>query len=489
MPPHLHPRSRSTSSLFAATLLASLFVVGLPHLFPCPAPRRTLADSEMLITADGQQIPRIRRKKRKDAEMLGSEGNALAQTQQTPDEVSTFLQLEEEAERLAKAGRECPVPKPGGVLDTEIDWTTYMQQIALYISGERDYTLIKGSTGPLVYPAAHVYSYMALYHLTDEGRDILFGQILFAVLYLVTLAVVMVCYRQSGAPPYLFPLLVLSKRLHSVFVLRLFNDGLAVCAMWIAILLFQNKKWTAGVTAWTVGVGIKMTLLLLAPAIAVVTVLSLSLVPSIRLGILALLIQVLLAIPFLQGNPIGYVARAFELTRQFMFKWTVNWRFVGEDLFLSKQFSLALLGLHIFLLGLFVTTGWLRPSGSNVPDFLRSLLQGRQRTVVLSKSFIMTVMLTSLAIGLLCARSLHYQFFAYLSWATPCLLWRARLHPILIYAIWALQEWAWNVYPSTNASSSVVVFSLAVQVFGVLLNSRNALSDAPPRRKGKEHIQ
>lgn len=116
MPPHLHPRSRSTSSLFAATLLASLFVVGLPHLFPCPAPRRTLADSEILITADGQQIPRIRRKKRKDAEMLGSEGNALAQTQQTPDEVSTFLQLEEEAERLAKAGRECPVPKPGGVL-------------------------------------------------------------------------------------------------------------------------------------------------------------------------------------------------------------------------------------------------------------------------------------------------------------------------------------------------------------------------------------
>lgn len=139
---------------------------------------------------------------------------------------------------------------------------------------------------------------MALYHLTDEGRDILFGQILFAVLYLVTLAVVMVCYRQSGAPPYLFPLLVLSKRLHSVFVLRLFNDGLAVCAMWIAILLFQNKKWTAGVTAWTVGVGIKMTLLLLAPAIAVVTVLSLSLVPSIRLGILALLIQVRIPYPF-----------------------------------------------------------------------------------------------------------------------------------------------------------------------------------------------
>ncbi len=28
-----------------------------------------------------------------------------------------------------------------------------MQQIAQYRSGERDYTLIKGQTGPLVYPA------------------------------------------------------------------------------------------------------------------------------------------------------------------------------------------------------------------------------------------------------------------------------------------------------------------------------------------------
>ncbi|KAE8348678.1 hypothetical protein BDV28DRAFT_142976 [Aspergillus coremiiformis] len=116
MPPHLHPRSRSTSSLFAATLLASLFVVGLPHLFPCPAPRRTLADSEMIVTADGQQVPRVRRRKRKDVEMTCPEGNTLSQTQQSSDEVSTFLQLEEEAEQLAKAGRECPVPKPGGVL-------------------------------------------------------------------------------------------------------------------------------------------------------------------------------------------------------------------------------------------------------------------------------------------------------------------------------------------------------------------------------------
>ncbi|BCR88654.1 dolichyl-P-Man:Man(5)GlcNAc(2)-PP-dolichol alpha-1,3-mannosyltransferase [Aspergillus chevalieri] len=374
---------------------------------------------------------------------------------------------------------------------TEIDWTTYMQQVSLYISGERDYTLIRGSTGPLVYPAAHVYIYSILYHLTEQGRDIFYGQILFGLLYITVLGLVLACYRQTGTPPYLFPLLVLSKRLHSIFMLRLFNDGVAALAMWGAILLLINKKWAAGVVVWSVGVGIKMTMLLLAPAIATVTVLSLGLLPSIRLGIIAVLVQVLLAIPFIQADPVGYASRAFELTRQFMFKWTVNWRFVGEEVFLSKNFSLGLLALHAVLLTAFFSTTWLKPSGSNLFGFIRSTIKGRQHRVVLSKPFIMTVMLTSLAIGLFCARSLHYQFFAYLAWATPFLLWRGGFHPVLIYAVWALQEWAWNTYPSTNASSLVVVLSLAAQVLGVLANGSRAFDaqHQKPDGKAKVHTQ
>lgn len=38
------------------------------------------------------------------------------------------------------------------------------------------------------------------------------------------------------------------------------------------------------------------------------------------------------------------------------------------------------------------------------------------------------------------------------------------MHPAFIYMVWAAQEWAWNVYPSTDVSSIVVVSSLAVQV-------------------------
>ncbi|KAL4904871.1 hypothetical protein BDW74DRAFT_23034 [Aspergillus multicolor] len=372
---------------------------------------------------------------------------------------------------------------------TEIDWTTYMQQIKLYLSGERDYTRIEGSTGPLVYPAAHVYSYSALYHVTDEGRDIAFGQIIFAFLYLITLTIVMACYRRVGAPPYLFPLLVLSKRLHSVYMLRLFNDGLAGLAMWGSIWLFMNRKWAPAVVIWSFGLGVKMTLLLLVPAVVAVLALSLDIGRCIRLAGLALGVQVLLAVPFLQTNPSGYFERAFEFGRQFMFKWTVNWRFVGEDIFLSTRFSQGLIALHLLILVVFGTTSFLRPSGTDLPNFAGKFLTGQHRKMALHPSFTMTVLLTSLAVGLLCARSIHYQFFAYLAWATPFLLWRAGYHPAFVCGLWLTQELAWNVYPSTNMSSAVVVLSLCAQVYGVLINRNRAFSDSPPTSEAKEHVQ
>ncbi|KAL4968802.1 dolichyl-P-Man:Man(5)GlcNAc(2)-PP-dolichol alpha-1,3-mannosyltransferase [Aspergillus stella-maris] len=372
---------------------------------------------------------------------------------------------------------------------TEIDWTTYMQQIKLYLAGERDYTRIEGSTGPLVYPAAHVYGYSLLYNVTDEGRDIAFGQIIFAFLYLISLTIVMACYRRARAPPYLFPLLVLSKRLHSVFMLRMFNDGVAALLMWAAIWLLMTRRWTMGVAVWSLGIGVKMTLILLAPAVVVILALGLDVGSCVSLAGLALGIQVLLAIPFLQENPSGYFERAFEFGRQFMYKWTVNWRFVPEETFLSPRFWWGLIALHFFTLVIFGATSYLKPAGTSLPKFVGNFLTGQHHGVALQPPFMMTVLLSSLAIGMLFARSMHYQFFAYLSWASPLLLWRARYHPVLIYALWLLQEWAWNVFPSTNLSSAIVVLSLFAQILGVLFNNNRAFSNVSPNPKAKEHVQ
>jgi alpha-1,3-mannosyltransferase len=167
-----------------------------------------------------------------------------------------------------------------------------MQQVRLYVKGERDYSLIKGDTGPLVYPAAHLYIYTALYCLTDEGTDILLAQRLFLVLYLVTLTFVLGCYRRNAAPPWLLIPLVLSKRLHSIFLLRLFNDTWAALGLWVSVYSFQRRKWLLGALAWCLGLGVKMTLLLAAPAVAAVLLQGAGLSNGVLIGMLLPQLQV-----------------------------------------------------------------------------------------------------------------------------------------------------------------------------------------------------
>ncbi|KAJ9610108.1 uncharacterized protein PV06_09177 [Exophiala oligosperma] len=359
---------------------------------------------------------------------------------------------------------------------TEIDFTTYMAQVRMYLDGERNYNKITGPTGPLVYPALHVYIYTALYYLTDEGTNILRAQIIFAGLYLITLAVVMACYTRIGAPPWLLVPLALSKRMHSIFLLRLFNDCWATLALWIAIYLLQRRKWTTGAMIWALGLGVKMTHLLAAPAMGVILLQAEGTKRAVVNGLFVLLVHLNLAIPFLTaGYGLQYLAQAFDFGRQFLFKWTVNWRFVGEETFLSRQFTVSLLLVHISLLFLFFQTKWVKPSASNLVDFVKkyALSVGELDPVQVSRkitpTFVMDAVLASIAMGLLCARSLHYQFFAYLGWATPYLLWRAGGGPVWILINWAIQEYSWLVYPSTDLSSVTVVFVLAIQVMCLLI--------------------
>ncbi|KAL8944314.1 MAG: hypothetical protein Q9216_000498 [Gyalolechia sp. 2 TL-2023] len=382
---------------------------------------------------------------------------------------------------------------------TEIDWEAYMQQVSQYLNGERDYTLIKGGTGPLVYPAAHVYIYSVLYRLTDGGKNILLAQAMFAWLYLGILTVVMACYRMAKAPPYLFPLLILSKRLHSIFLLRLFNDCFAVGFIFVTIYSYQHRIWTVGSVAYSFGVGTKMSVLLAAPAVGIVLLQALPLRRALNAAFLMAQVQITIAWPFIPVNPIGYLSRAFEFSRQFLYRWTVNWRFVDEKTFLSREFAIALAAANASFLVLFVTTRWLKPSRRSIPEFVSTLwkapplLLQQQTSLRVTPPFVMTSILGSMTIGLLCARSLHYQFYSYIAWSTPFLLWKSGLHPIAIYAVWAAQEWAWNVYPSSDMSSMVVVGCLLIQVLGVWWGTRTDDVDpsslAEKRSRHHEHVQ
>lgn len=216
-----------------------------------------------------------------------------------------------------------------------------------------------------------------------------------------------------------------------------------------------------------------MTLLLLLPVVGILIFFAKGVIGTITLGGAMAGLQAQLAAPFLK-HPGAYFGRAFEFSRQFLFKWTVNWRFVGEETFLSRTFSTSLLVLHVSVLLTFIFTRWLPPTGKSLGDVLHATLSSDARArnwqplfQGFTPKYILTTILTANVVGLLFARSLHYQFYSYLTWSTPYLLWRGGLHPVLQYVLWGLQEWAWNVFPSTPTSSAVVVGVMAITVTAV----------------------
>ncbi|KAG2462260.1 ALG3 mannosyltransferase, partial [Polypterus senegalus] len=140
--------------------------------------------------------------------------------------------------------------------------------------------------------------------------------------------------------------------------------------------------------------------------------------------------KVLLGLPFLLENPSGYLSRSFDLGRQFLFKWTVNWRFLPEDVFLNRYFHVSLLGAHLVILLLFAACCWTR---------------------------ILLILFTSNFIGVCFSRSLHYQFYVWYFHTLPYLLWSGqvkKLAHLLRVLLLGLIELSWNTYPSTSYSSA-----------------------------------
>ncbi|CDQ92009.1 unnamed protein product, partial [Oncorhynchus mykiss] len=385
---------------------------------------------------------------------------------------------------------------------TEIDWQAYMDEVEGVINGTYDYTQLKGGTGPLVYPAGFVYTFTALYYITNHGVNIRLAQYLFAVFYLLTLLLVFRIYhRTQKVPPYVFFFVCCaSYRIHSIFVLRLFNDPVAMMMLFGAVNLFLDGRWALGCGLYRqfkfslvhLAVSVKMNVLLFAPGLLFLLLSEFGLMRAIPKLSLCAAIQILLGLPFLMENPIGYMTRAFDLGRQFMFKWTVNWRFLPEWLFLSRYFHLVLLAAHLLALLLFALRRWKRP-GESIMDLLKEpakrvipaqkltsdhilssvCVSGAmsrntvplwlfQKPIILdlnSRSQMVLILFTSNFIGMCFSRSLHYQFYVWYFHTLPFLLWSGgvkKLAHLLRVLILGLVELSWNTYPSTTHSSAAL---------------------------------
>ncbi|XP_034943126.1 lethal(2)neighbour of Tid protein [Chelonus insularis] len=360
---------------------------------------------------------------------------------------------------------------------TEIDWRAYMQQVEGFLNGTLNYAKLKGDTGPLVYPAGFVYIYTILYYFTSHGEDIRAGQYVFALLYITLLIQVFRIYAKTKkVPPYVLILIFCtSYRVHSIFVLRLFNDSIAMIFLFASLNAFLDDRWFWGSVMYSLAVSVKMNILLFAPALLIAYLCNLGLLKTMFHLAVCGTVQVILGLPFLLTNPYSYIAAAFNFGRVFEYKWTVNWRIIPEEIFLNSTFHVALLCLHLASIVYFIPS-WmtymrcyakLKMIGKELKSQMKKDTQVDMST--LSQLFIGPLFASNF-LGMVFSRSLHYQFYLWYYHTLPYIAWCTHYLPVTRIVILGIIELCWNVYPSTVWSSAGLHMCHLMLLYGLHKN-------------------
>ncbi len=383
---------------------------------------------------------------------------------------------------------------------TEIDWVAYMQEVAGVVEeGELDYRQLRGDTGPLVYPAGFVYIYTVLYYATDRGRNITRAQYIFAVLHTLLVAVVVYIYRKcyrkvDGSalfPLFIVTLLFASRRAMSLFVLRMFNDGVQMLLMYLAVALFVNQSWSLGCLVYSLSVSVKMNALLFAPGLAVLLCQARGPLGALwRVVLFCGVPQVMLGAPFLLHAPTSYLAKAFEMTRVFMYKWSVNGAFLSEERFLDKRVATALVVGHIFTLLAFGHLKWTEEGsfglfgliGVRGGKGMQLTLRLNRFSRRLSAQHIVVVLFTSNFIGIVFARTLHYQFYLWYVHTLPMLVWMTNLPVVFKLVLPFVVEVVFNVYPPT-ALAAVALHVCHIVILGGLASLPRFARVSDPKKQ------
>lgn len=364
---------------------------------------------------------------------------------------------------------------------TEIDYQAYMQQIEMIQHQHNlNYSEIRGDTGPLVYPAGHVAIYRLMYRITNGVSSINNGQVCFRYLYLMTLVLQFICYDMLQISPWCMLLACFSKRLHSIYVLRLFNDCFTTffIVLTVTLLLFVNKLNNSSrksrlivlmlaSLSYSIAVSIKMNALLYLPGIIVsIFILSdNSILLSLLNGAIMIIWQIFIALPFLKTYPLEYFHGAFNFKRQFMYKWSINWQFLGEETFQNTLFQKSLLVSQFML----ILTVILMIYPSFFQDIFKSILLRKKENITKrdNTSAIAFLLIMSNFIGILFSRSLHYQFLSWYHWTIPILMFWSKL-PIYVGPFWyLLHEYCWNSYPP-NSRASLILFICNCTMIGLI---------------------
>jgi alpha-1,3-mannosyltransferase len=213
----------------------------------------------------------------------------------------------------------------------------------------------------------------------------------------------------------------------------------------VALSMLARRRFLLGSLLFSLSVSIKMNSLLALPALGLVLLRNVGMSRTAGILIACIVLQAVLAYPFLATHPASYLSKAFEFSRVFSFQWTVNWKFLSEEMFVSPGFAQALLGMHVFALLYFSHRVWLARDGGLIVVIYKICaheLESFQRDGILSfvcgdaggvyhdgPAFIVEIVWSCVFVGVAFARTLHFQFYAWYFHSLPFLLWRGAFVP------------------------------------------------------------
>jgi alpha-1,3-mannosyltransferase len=418
--------------------------------------------------------------------------------------------------------------------DTYIfDWDAYMEQAyQVYQLKEYNYSKLMGDTGPLVYPAGHVWIHTACLQLSqwnvshwtsvkDQKVDLEFPEkyldrniykldVIKQLQWCFAIVWMMICYFAlslvqtvslhqlnmhgnkrkiksisdnlsiSECIPFMFTLILMSihRRSRNVVITGFFNDSWAMLFGYLSLYLstlleehdFSSVKWYSFLLSLSIGISIKMNILLLAPGVAMIMVSSLlSKKLTVRNALVwfyhvitsvsfMIVVQVVIALPFLMHDSTSYLSRAFQFDRKFTQVWSINWFWIDTSVFSSTIFAKSLLALHLPCLALYF---YFQAKDCSTKSPIKS----------------MEMLIASNVIGILFSRSLHYQFHLWYWHMIPIVFLIRRdtgdfMSSITMYIIdlvfILLFERSWGVQPPTFDSSLSVTLHHAYLLYVIL---------------------
>lgn len=325
-----------------------------------------------------------------------------------------------------------------------------------------------------MYPAGFVYVYSLFYYITDHGSNIYVAQYIFLGFYMIQSYLSFQIYiKTKKVPPYALILsTITSYRIHSIFVLRLFNDPVAVLLFYVSLNCFLTNKWKVGSLFYSLAVSVKMNILLYAPCLLLAYLTNLTFKETIFNLTICGFVQIILAAPFLFTNPLAYIKASFDFGRVFEHKWTVNYRFLERTLFENPHFHISLLILHLSLLFLFyphIKKYFASYAKLNVvtSDLKKQISKKVSKHFPkITQLFVLPFFVTNL-IGITCARSLHYQFYSWYFHSLLYLVFCTGYRKPVMFLLLAVIEFCWNTYPSTIISSLLLHLCHVSLLYGV----------------------